>query len=264
VIDTHCHLTFPDFRDRVAETLSDAKDHGVTGCITISTTTQDCLEALTIAERHPNVWCTAGVHPLHSDEGPHEWGNLLRVAKSRRCVAWGELGLDNHYPEPVRDIQDRVLSEHLAFIETVHASGQVSLPIVIHCREAFADLLPILRRTRLDPSRFVFHCFTGTPDEARRVLDFGAMISYTGIVTYRNAADVQEAAKLTPLDRIMVETDAPYLSPDPHRGTRPCKPWMSSVTARKLAELKGVTWDEFHTRINDNTRRFFGVSMDPA
>lgn len=262
MIDTHCHLTFPDFDERVAETLSEAAGHGVTGCITISTTTQDCLEALAIAERYPNVWCTSGVHPLHSDEGPHEWDNLMRVARSPRCVAWGELGLDNHYPEPHRDIQDRVLSEQLAFIETAQASGGVNLPIVIHCREAFADLLPVLRRTRLDPTGFVFHCFTGTVEEARRVLDFGAMISFTGVVTYKNAADVQEAAKLTPLDRIMVETDSPFLSPDPHRGSRPCKPWMASVTARKLAELKGVAWDEFHARINENTRRFFGVSME--
>jgi TatD DNase family protein len=264
VIDTHCHLTFPDFRESVSETLSEAAEHGVTGCISISTTTRDCLEALAIAERHANVWCTTGVHPLYSNKGPHMWDNLLKVAKSPRCVAWGELGLDNHYSEPARDLQDRVLSEQLAFIETAHAGSGVNLPIVIHCREAFADLLPILRRTRLDPTRFVFHCFTGTPDEARRVLDFGAMISYTGVVTYKNAADVQEAAKLTPLDRIMVETDAPFLSPDPHRGKRPCKPWMASVTARRLADVKGLKWEDFHDRINDNTRRFFGVSMDAS
>lgn len=261
MIDTHCHLTFPDFREQLAGTLSEAAEHGVLGCITISTTTRDCLDALAIAERFPNVWCTAGVHPLYSNKGPHTWDNLLRVAKSPRCVAWGELGLDNHYPEPARAIQDRVLAEQLAFIETAHASGQVNLPIVIHCREAFADLLPILRRTRLDPTRFVFHCFTGTPDEARRILDFGAMISFTGVVTYHNAAEVQEAARLTPIDRIMVETDAPFLSPDPHRGKRPCKPWMASVTARKLAELKGLKWEDFHSRINDNTARFFGVSI---
>ena len=262
VIDTHCHLTFPDFRDSVADTLSEASRHGVTGCITISTTTSDCLDALAIAQRHPNVWCTAGVHPLYSDQGPHQWDNLLTVARSPRCVAWGELGLDNHYDKPHRDTQDKVLADQLAFIETAHASGGVNLPIVIHCREAFADLLPILRRTRLDPTRFVFHCFTGTPDDARRVLDFGAMISFTGVVTYKNAADVQAAAKLIPIDRLMVETDAPFLSPDPHRGKRPCKPWMASVTARFLAELKGLPWDDFHIRINGNTRRFFAIEPD--
>ncbi len=262
MIDTHCHLTFPDFDGKISETLKEAADHGVTGCITVSTTTQNCLECLAIAERFPNVWCTTGIHPLYADQAPHKWDNLLKVARSPRCVAWGELGLDNHYTEPARLLQDRVLGEHLGFIETAHASGQVNLPIVIHCREAFADLLPILRRTRLDPARFVFHCFTGTPIEARRVLDFGAMISFTGVATYKNAADVQEAAKLAPIDRIMIETDAPYLSPDPHRGQRPCKPWMSSVTARRIAELKGLPWEDFHQAINDNTRRFFGIDPD--
>lgn len=259
MIDTHCHLTFPDFADCLPETLREAADHGVLGCITIATTTIDCLEALAIAERFPNVWCTAGVHPLHSHEGPHLWDNLLRVAKSPRCVAWGELGLDNHYEEPVKAVQQRVLGEQLAFIENAHALGEVNLPVVVHCREAFAELLPALRRTRLEPTRFVFHCFTGTPDEARRVLDFGAMISFTGIATYKNAADVREAAKLTPLDRIMIETDAPYLSPDPLRGQRPCKPWMSRVTAERIAEFKGVAWEDFHDRINQNTRAFFGI-----
>ncbi|MFN0133408.1 MAG: TatD family hydrolase [Phycisphaerales bacterium] len=269
MIDTHCHLTFPEFAGKVPEVLARAAAQGIGGAITISTTTQDCLAALGVAKSHANVWCTAGVHPLYSDDGPHEWENLRLVARDAKCVAWGELGLDNHYKEPGAEVQRRVLSEQLGFIESAReggpgrmgsATGGIDLPIVIHCREAFADLLPILRRTRLDPSRFVFHCFTGTPDEARGVLDFGAMISFTGVVTYRNAADVQAAAALVPLERMMIETDAPFLSPDPHRGVRPCEPWMASVTARKLAAIKGVAWEEFCRTIDENTRRFFGVS----
>ncbi|MBL9031350.1 MAG: TatD family hydrolase [Phycisphaerae bacterium] len=263
MIDTHCHLTFPEFAGKVPEVVARAAEHGVGGAITISTTTRDCLAALAVAKAHPNVWCTAGVHPLYSDEGPHEWENLRLVASDPRCVAWGELGLDNHYSEPGAEVQRRVLAEQLGFIESAHEGGggrpAIDLPVVIHCREAFADLLPILRRTRLDPSRFVFHCFTGTADEARRVLDFGAMISFTGVVTYRNAPEVREAAGLVPIERIMVETDAPYLSPDPHRGVRPCEPWMASVTARRLAEIKGMEWEDFCRAIDENTRRFFGV-----
>jgi TatD DNase family protein len=260
MIDTHCHLTFPDFQGRIPEVLQEAGRAGVTGAITVSTTTQDCLEALSIASRFENVWCTSGVHPLHADEGPHEWANLKRVAAHERCVAWGELGLDNHYPEPLAEVQRRVLSEHLELIESCPARpGGIDLPIVLHCREAFDDLIPVLRRTRLDPTRFVFHCFTGSPDDMRKLLTFGAMVSFTGIVTYRNAAEVREAAKLAPLDRIMVETDAPYLSPDPHRGKRPCEPWMSSLTARNLAELRGEDWDTFHAAINANTTRFYGI-----
>jgi TatD DNase family protein len=266
VIDTHCHLTFPDFEGAVDQTLQEAGAQGVTGVITISTTTRDCLRALEIARGHERVWCTAGVHPLYADQGPHAWENLGRVVADAKCVGWGELGLDNHYAEPAGEVQRRVLGDQLAYIEGFSLPGRAGfgaggagLPIVLHCREAFDDLIPILRRTRLDPSRFVFHCFTGTPADMRKVLDFGAMVSFTGVVTYRNAAEVQEAARLAPLSRIMVETDAPYLSPDPHRGKRPCKPWMASVTARRLAELRGEDWEEFHRAINDNTERFFGI-----
>lgn len=258
MIDTHCHLTFPDFQGRIPEVLEKAAAHGVHGAITIATTTRNSLETLEVAKRFPSVWCTAGVHPLYSHEGPHEWDLLGQVIRHERCVAWGELGLDNHYSEPPRSLQDRVLEEQLAYIQSVHRTGTVK-PVVIHCREAFDDLLPVLRGTGLDPGRFVFHCFTGTAGDARKVLDFGAWISFTGVVTYRNAREVQEAAILVPGDRIMVETDAPFLSPDPHRGVRPCEPWMASVTARRLAELRKVPWEEFHQTIRTNTKVFFGI-----
>jgi TatD DNase family protein len=264
VIDTHCHLTFPDFEGRISDVLAKAVDSGVTGAVTISTTSRDCLEALAIAESYENVWCTAGVHPLYSHQGPHDWEAILRVARSPRCVAWGELGLDNHYEQPPRETQDRVLAEQLGIIESAlsgDAAGKIDLPIVLHCREAFDDLLFRLRRARLAPDRFVFHCFTGTALDARKVLDFGAMISFTGVATYRNATEVQEAVRLTPIDRIMIETDAPFLSPEPHRGRRPCEPWMASLTARRIAEIRGDSWDQFHEAINRNTRRFFGISV---
>lgn len=262
MIDTHCHLTFPELQDPArggtGGVLSRAVAEGVTGCITISTTTQDCLKAREIALSHPRVWYTAGVHPLYSDEGPHHWPNLRTCMEDDACVAWGELGLDNHYPDPARDVQRAVLEEQLAFIASCHKEIRPR-PVVIHCREAFADLIPILRASGLEASRMVFHCFTGTPDDARMVLDFGAMLSFTGVVTYRNAPAVRDAVKLTPMDRMMVETDAPFLSPDPHRGVRPCEPWMTAVTARKLAEIKGMNWDDFHAALNRNTAAFFGI-----
>ncbi|HYE62560.1 MAG TPA: TatD family hydrolase [Phycisphaerales bacterium] len=263
MIDTHCHLTFADFQDPrypggVAAVLEKAAAEGVTGAITISTTTRDCLKALAIAEAFPNVWCSSGVHPLYSHEGPHEWANLARVAASPRCVAWGELGLDHHYEGPHRAVQFQVLEEQLAFIKQVREQG-IDRPIVLHCREAFADLIPILKGSGLDTTRMVFHCFTGTVEEARAVLDIGAWISFTGVVTYKNAPDVREAAGLMPADRIMIETDAPFLSPEPHRGQRPCQPWMSAVTARFIASLRREPWDAFHAQINANVQRFFGV-----
>ncbi len=274
MIDTHCHLTFPDFSDRIGATLAEAERAGVSGCITISTTTLDCLDALAIASAHDRVWCSAGVHPLYADTADprvnaktgdaHVWENLRVVAGHPKCVAWGELGLDNHYTTPARAIQVRVLEEQLAFIQRVNHAGQggigkPGLPIVIHCREAFDDLLPILRSAALPADRFVFHCFTGSPAEARRVLDFGASISFTGIATYANAADVRAACALVPADRIMIETDAPFLPPLPHRGKRPCVPAYAADTARNLAQLRGVPFELFHEQINANTARFFGV-----
>ncbi len=148
----------------------------------------------------------------------------------------------------------------LAFIESCKADG-IDLPIVIHCREAFDDLLPILRETTLDRSRFVFHCFTGNPDDARMVLDFGAMISFTGVVTYKNAKDVAEAAKIVPRDRILIETDAPFLSPDPKRGTWPCVPAYARYTAEFVAKIRGESFPDFHEQLDANTESFFGIEV---
>lgn len=260
VIDTHCHLTFPDFRGREEEELTEAAAAGVTGCITISTTTLDCLAALELAKGHENVWCSAGVHPLHADEGPHEWAHLRMVAKDPKCVAWGELGLDNHYDRPEKSVQREVLADQLEFIDLCRGQG-LDKPVVLHCREAFDELIPILKETQWDPAGFVFHCFTGGPRDIREILDFGAMVSFTGVVTYPNAADVRDAAKLVPIDRIMVETDSPFLAPVPNRGKRPCRPAWVRHTAQALAELRGEDWDVFHEAINANTARFFGIDV---
>lgn len=264
MIDTHCHLTFPDFAGRTDRVLEEAAGAGVTGAITISTTTRDCLEALAIARAHDNVWCSSGVHPLYSG-GDHAWENLHAVASDPRCVAWGELGLDNHYPDPPADTQRRVLDEQLAFIQRVNHGGPGGigkpngLPVVLHCREAFGDLIPILKRTSLPPERFVFHCFTGGPEDMRRLLDFGACVSFTGVLTYPNAADVRRAAAMAPADRVMVETDAPFLPPVPHRGRRPCVPAWVVHTARALAGARGVAFEQLHEQVNLNTERFYGV-----
>lgn len=245
-------------RGGVGGVLAEAARHGVSGCITISTTTTDCLAALEIAKAHERVWCSAGVHPLYSDKGPHVWENLRACAMHPKCVAWGELGLDNHYETPARDLQRRVLAEQLSHLEAWKREG-LEKPVVLHCREAFDDLIPELKKTTLDPARFVFHCFTAGPREMRMLLDFGACVSFTGVVTYRNAAEVREAVRLVPDGRFMVETDAPFLSPDPHRGVRPCQPWMVSVTAQKLAEVRGVGFERLEELVNRTTEQFYGV-----
>jgi TatD DNase family protein len=257
MIDTHCHLTFKHYQDRVAQVLADARAAGVRGCITISTTSTDCLEALELAKSHENVWCSAGVHPLHSDE-PIDWENVRRVAEHPKCVAWGELGLDHFYTDPPRSLQARVLEEQLVFIDACTKEG-LSKPIVVHCRDAFDDLLAAFRNAPFDPSRYVFHCFTGVPDDARKVLDFGAWISFTGVVTFKNAPEVAQAAKLVPLDRIMVETDAPFLSPEPVRSARPNEPKHVVHVANFIAKLRGLDTADFERALDANAERFFGI-----
>lgn len=258
LIDTHCHLTFPEFSDRITETLSEAAQAGVDGLISISTTTHDAQRVLEIAAKHARIWCSAGVHPLYAEKGPHVWPDLGRVIAHAKCVAWGELGLDNHYTKPPKAIQRSVLDEQLAYIESKRKQG-VDKPIILHCREAFAELIPILRATSIPGDRFVFHCFTGTPADMKRLLDFGAMVSFTGVVTYKNAPEVREAMLMVPSDRIMVETDAPYLAPEPCRTVRPCKPAFARITAEAMAAYRGVPWPDFHRQINQNTHRFYGI-----
>lgn len=267
VIDTHCHLTFPELRGDVPGLMAQAASAGVGGAVTISTTTQDCQEALAVARSHPRVWCSAGVHPLYSDRGPHRWDAMVAVARDPRCVAWGELGLDMHHARPALALQRAVLDEQLGVIRDC-ANGQrgpkLGLPLVIHCREAFAELIPVLRASGLEPSRMVFHCFTGTQDEARAVLDLGAMLSFTGVVTYKNAAELRRAVRLVPDGRFMLETDAPFLSPEPRRSERPCRPAMVLHTAQAIAEARGVPLSAVIAQTDAAALGFFGPAIAPA
>jgi TatD DNase family protein len=259
VIDTHCHLTSAPLAPDAPAVIARARAAGVHGLITVATSAADAEAALALAADHEGVWCTAGMHPLYADE-PRDWPAIRRVAERPECVAWGELGLDNHYEKPPRELQDAVLEEHLALVEAAASEGLVR-PVVVHCREAFDELLAVFRATALDPTRFVFHCFTGGPDEARAVLDFGAWISFTGVVTFRNAREVAEAAKLVPADRIMVETDAPYLAPEPVRKTWPNEPCHVVHTARFLADLRGVEPEAWERALDANAERFFGIEI---
>jgi len=258
MFDSHCHLAFDVYDGRVDAVVADALAAGVRGMITVSTTTANIEANRAIAHRFDNVWYSAGVHPLHADE-PRDFSRVRDVANDPRCVAWGELGLDNHYDHPPRAVQDRVLAEQLAFLESLRTGG-CEKPIICHCRDAFADLIPVLRATPFDPSRFVFHCFTGSVDDAHLVLDFGAWISFTGVVTFRNAREVAAAAKIVPRDRIMIETDAPFLAPEPVRKVWPNEPKHVPHIGRFLADLRGEDPREFERTLDDNTARFFGLA----
>lgn len=259
MIDTHCHLTFPEFAGRVGEVLAGAAAVGVHSAITISTTTADAIQATELAAMHPRLFATAGVHPLYADS-PCDWAELERAGGHPKCVAWGELGLDNHYDTPTAAQQRAVLEAQLAHIRQWTARG-LAKPIVIHCRKAFADLVPILRASGLPGDRFVFHCFTGDSLDVRMVLDLGAFVSFTGVLTFPGAPEVRAAAKLVPIDRVMVETDSPFLSPQPVRGVKPNEPRFVVHVAAALAVARGGDPAALNAQLDENAVRFFGAAL---
>ena len=259
MFDTHCHLTFPDLHEQVEAVLSRAREKGVLGAITVATGCHDAPSCLDLAHRFPQVWCTSGVHPHQASETA-DWNLIRRIAEDPKCVAWGELGLDWHYPDPPREDQIKCLEAHLDVIESARDDG-LEKPIVVHCRKSLDDLLEVFRKRDLPPERFVFHCFTGTPEEAATIIEFGSWISFTGVVTFASAPEVAEAAKLVPLDRLMVETDSPFLSPDPVRKIRPNEPAHVALIARFLASLRGVDYDSFEAMVDANAARFFNLTI---
>lgn len=257
MIDTHCHLTFPQFEGRVGAVLEDARAVGVHTAITIATSTADSLRTTLLAQQHPNLWASAGIHPLHSTD-PCDWQELHQAGSHPKCVAWGELGLDHHYDKPERTVQRRVLDEQLGHITRWTAQG-LSKPIIVHCRKSFDELIPVLASSGLPCDRFVFHCFTGDCADMRKVLDFGAHVSFTGVLTFPGAPEVRDAARMVPLDRIMVETDSPFLSPQPVRRVSPNEPKHVVHVASALAQLRGLDCMQMELQLDANARRFFGL-----
>ena len=260
MIDTHCHLTFSDFSGQVAQVLERARTAGVRGAITIATTTADSLATVALAAQHAGLFASAGVHPLYADK-PRDWNQMHQAALQPKCVAWGELGLDKHHTTPTLSVQRLVLDEQLERIAAWRAQG-IDKPIIVHCRKAFAELLPILRASGLPPPRFVFHCFTGDERDAEMVLEFGAWVSFTGVLTYANAPEVRRAAKLVPLDRVMVETDSPFLAPAPERGAWPNEPRWVVLVARELARVHGMSEADLDAQLDRNAVAFFGPSLE--
>ena len=257
MIDTHCHLTNSQLVHRVDEVIEQANKVGVHTMITVATDGDDALAARQIAETNKNVFFSSGIHPLHA-EGEWKWEYILQAAKDEKCVAWGELGLDRHYSEPAFGLQEKLLEEQLARIESETADSR---PIIVHCRKAVEELLPRFESSAIHANRFVFHCFTEGEEEARKILDFGAMISFTGVVTYKNATEVVAAARLVPIERMMVETDAPYLSPEPVRKSRPNEPKNVMHTASHLASMLNLSLSEFEHQTDQNATKFFNLPI---
>jgi TatD DNase family protein len=234
LIDSHCHLNYEGLVERQGEVLQNARELGVSGFLNISTRQREWGQIIAVAEREPDVWASVGVHPHEADNHPDLGAAALTDAADHpRVIAIGECGLDYYYDKSDRRAQRERFQAH------IDAARQSGLPLVVHTREAEADTAEILEEAvRQGGVTGVLHCFTGSAELARKGLSLGFYVSLSGIVTFKNAADLQRTAKWLPSEQMLVETDSPFLAPVPHRGQK-CEPAFVADTARFVAELRG-------------------------
>ncbi|MBV9283545.1 MAG: TatD family hydrolase [Acidimicrobiia bacterium] len=244
--DSHCHVQYEGVG---AEAVEAARADGVERVVTIGTDTEESRKAIDVARQLDGVWATVGVHPHDASEGVE---GIIPLLREPEVVAVGECGLDYHYDHSPREVQRRVFAQQIAL------AHEHDLALVVHTREAWDVTFAVLEAEGV-PERTVLHCFTGGPEEARRGLDAGAHLSFSGIVTFKNADDVRAAAALCPLDRLLVETDAPYLAPVPHRG-QPNRPAWVKVVGEALAAVTNVAVDEIEGVTWENTERVFQLA----
>jgi TatD DNase family protein len=256
LVDSHCHLDSPDFTAERDAVVARARAAGVETMLTICTRLDQFDGVLAIAEEYEGIWCSVGAHPHEAaDHAPLSPEELLALARHPKVVGIGETGLDFHYDLSPRDIQERVFRAHIA------ASRAGGLPLIIHAREADRDIARILEEARPPPG--VLHCFSSGRALAEAALELGFYISISGIVTFRNADELRAIVRDMPLDRLLVETDAPYLAPVPYRGKRN-EPAFVAATATAVAKLKGVDAEHLATATRENFFRLFTKATPSA
>ena len=250
-IDSHCHLDFPELLADQDAILKLMRENNVTHALTISTTLKSFPDVLRVAVSHANLWCSAGVHPDEQvDDHEPTVEELLRLADHPKVVAIGETGLDYYrLPEPLDWQRER-------FRTHIRAANTCAKPLVIHTRSASVDTLTIMREENAGKAGGVMHCFTESQEVARAALDLGFYISLSGIVTFKSARDLQEVAKMIPLDRLLIETDSPYLAPTPHRG-KMNQPGYVRHVAEFIAQLRGESLEAIATATTANFFRLF-------
>jgi TatD DNase family protein len=256
LIDSHCHLNYDGLVERQDEVLDNARERGVRGFLNISTRKREWGDVIAVADRQSDVWARVGVHPHEADAHPDLGAKALSDAASHpRVIAIGECGLDYYYDRSDRHAQRDRFEAH------IEAARQTGLPLVVHTRDAEEDTAEILSAAvREGGVTGVLHCFTGSADLARKGLDLGFFVSLSGIVTFKNAADLQETAKWLPADQMLVETDAPFLAPVPHRGQK-CEPAFVADTAAFVAALRG---EEPEQLAETTTANFFKLFKKAA
>jgi TatD DNase family protein len=252
LIDSHCHLNYEGLAERQDEVLENARKRGVQGFLNISTRQREWNDVIGVAERNSDVWATVGVHPHEADAHPDLGAAaLVEGASHSRVIAIGECGLDYYYDKSDRQAQRERFQAH------IDAARETGLPLVVHTRDAEADTSEMLEAAvREGGVTGVLHCFTGSAELARKGLDLGFYVSLSGIVTFKNAADLQDTSKWLPADQMLVETDSPFLAPVPHRG-RKCEPAFVADTARFVADLRGEDPEEFAEMTTTNFFRLF-------
>jgi TatD DNase family protein len=257
LIDTHTHLDYSDYDPDRSEVIARAVDAGVTEMISIGTRIESSTRAVELAENFPNIWATVGIHPCDVDNAPEDAVDQLRkLAQSRRVVAIGEIGLDYHHlPEGPAAIEANKKRQADLFRQQLALTAELGLNAVIHQRDSWDDTLAILKEFT-GKVRGVFHCFGGTLEQAKEVIALGHLVSFTGIVTFKNARQVQATAQDMPFDQFMVETDCPYLAPTPDRGKR-CEPAHTRRVAEQIAQLRMVRVEELAARTTQTAREFF-------
>ncbi len=257
LVDSHCHLNYPQLADTAA-VLARAKAAGVGVLQTISTQRKDFAEVKALAEAFPEIYCSIGIHPHEAE--PHEdisEAELLAEASHPRVIGIGETGLDFYYEHSPREIQKELFRRH------IRVARQLDLPVIVHSRDADEDTVAILKEEHeKGPFRFLIHCFSSTKYLADESVKIGGYISLSGIITFKKSQALREAAMDVPMGRLLVETDSPYLAPEPHRG-KPCEPAYTAITAAKLAEMKGIGVEEVASATTDNFFRLFSKAMRP-
>lgn len=255
LVDTHAHLHFPDFRDDLDDVLERARRAGVGAMVTIGTDRESNAAAVALAGRLPQVWATVGIHPHDAAEATEDdFAEMERLAGAARVVGLGEMGLDFFRNLSPRDVQERVFRRQLDM------ARRLGKPVCIHCRDAHAETLAILAEAGVAAGGGVMHCFSGDVAVARRCLDLDLHLSIAGPLTYKNARALPDVARFAPADRLVVETDCPYLPPQPHRGQRN-EPAYMALTVARLAELRGVDPERLGEQLTANAARLFRIPL---
>lgn len=252
LVDSHCHLEYKGLVEERDEVLTRAREAGVGAFLNISTKQAEWSQVVGTANAQPDVWASVGIHPHNADDHPGlTRDELLEATRDPKVIGIGETGLDYYYDHSDRDAQRKLFRLH------IDVAREVQLPVIIHTRDAEEDTLAILS-DEMGKEAFpaLIHCFTASPEFGQRVLELGLSISISGIVTFKNAKDLQEFAREIPQDRLLVETDSPFLAPVPHRG-KTCEPGYVGDTARFLADLRGESFDELSRVTTENFYRLF-------